>query len=90
MKRVFVVIIVFLMISCNNDIRESRAMKRGSYDKAEWNRRLIADKEDFSYTNMHYFRIKHWVWEIENKIHGTEAINEIAQMVDFIVQERIR
>lgn len=35
-------------VDTSDDIRESRAKKRGSFDKAEWDRRLTADAEDFS------------------------------------------
>lgn len=31
-----------------DDIRRSRAVRRGSFDETEWNRRLEADKSDFS------------------------------------------
>lgn len=34
-------------IEASDKIRTERAMKRGSFDKTEWERRLIADGEDF-------------------------------------------
>ena len=37
-----------VLITCPDRIRKERAMKRGSFDETEWERRLAADKEDFS------------------------------------------
>lgn len=37
-----------ILIEAPDDVREERARKRGSFSKTEWDRRLIADKEDFS------------------------------------------
>ena len=34
------------------DIRRERAVKRGGFNKAEWNRRLKTDEEDFSEENL--------------------------------------
>lgn len=38
-----------------DDIRRERAVKRGSFDETEWNRRLYADKQDFDDIVMHTF-----------------------------------
>ncbi len=38
--------VIYLRV--DDDIRRNRAENRGSFDEAEWNRRLIADAKDFS------------------------------------------
>jgi guanylate kinase len=37
-----------IYINCPSEIRKERAMKRGSFDLTEWNRRSEADEIDFS------------------------------------------
>lgn len=37
-----------ILISCPDEIRKERAVKRGSFDETEWNRRLKTDEKDFS------------------------------------------
>lgn len=39
-------------IYADDDVREERAKKRGSFDKAEWDRRLEDDDEKFSEENL--------------------------------------
>lgn len=41
-----------IYVHTDESIRESRARQRGSFDKAEWDRRLVADDADFSYENL--------------------------------------
>lgn len=42
--------VVYMQV--NDDIREKRAMKRGSFNEIEWMRRLKADEDDFSEGNL--------------------------------------
>lgn len=35
-------------IDVDEKLREERAKKRGSFDKAEWDRRIVADEKDFA------------------------------------------
>lgn len=39
---------IIFYIDCPKRIREDRAKKRGSFNQAEWNRRLITDDQDFT------------------------------------------
>ena len=78
-----------IYITANDDIREKRAKERGSFDKAEWDRRLIADYKDFSFTKLQNFIIKNKTWKIENNIRGEFALTEIANVIDFIRQGRL-
>ena len=41
-----------IYIYCDDDVRRERAMKRGSFDETEWNRRLADDKIKFSEENL--------------------------------------
>ncbi len=41
-----------IYVYADADIREERAKLRGSFDKAEWDRRAEADREDFSNENL--------------------------------------
>jgi guanylate kinase len=47
-KKIFKSRIISFYIYADDEIRESRAIERGSFDKKEWNRRLKADSIDFS------------------------------------------
>ena len=40
--------IEIIFVDASDEIREERAKKRGSFDQAEWDRRLKADAKDFS------------------------------------------
>ncbi len=39
---------LLILVNCDEKTRTERAKKRGSFDESEWNRRLIADREDFA------------------------------------------
>ena len=39
---------LLILVRCNEETRTKRAEKRGSFDESEWNRRLLADREDFA------------------------------------------
>ena len=80
---------VLIYLTAKDEIRKARAIKRGSFDETEWNRRLFADYKDFSMVNLNNFMRRHKVWEIENDIHGKYALNEIASVIDFIRQGRL-
>lgn len=45
---------LLLLVECNEEIRIKRAEKRGSFDKSEWNRRLLTDREDFARGTLEY------------------------------------
>ena len=70
-------------------VREIRARERGSFDETEWKRRLVADSEDFSSIKLRDFMYKHKMWHISNNIRGEEALNEIAGVINFIVEGRL-
>lgn len=38
---------LLILVRCDEKTRTERAKKRGSFDESEWNRRLLADREDF-------------------------------------------
>lgn len=39
---------IVFYIDCPKSIREERAKERGSFNREEWNRRLITDRQDFT------------------------------------------
>ncbi len=39
---------LLLLVKCDEETRTKRAEKRGSFNESEWNRRLMADREDFA------------------------------------------
>ena len=81
---------VLIYLEAPDKVREIRARKRGSFDETEWNRRLIADYKDFSFTNLQSFMRRHnKVWIVSNTIHGNHALKEIATVIDFIAQGRL-
>ena len=80
---------ILIYLNAKDEIRKSRAIKRGSFDETEWNRRLLADYKDFSFANLQGFANRHKIWEIENNIQGEFALNEIANVVNFIRQGRL-
>ena len=80
---------ILVYLDALDETRKIRAIKRGSFDETEWNRRLIADYKDFSYANLQSFMRRHRVWEINNEINGEIAINEIADVINFIRQGRL-
>lgn len=80
---------VLVYLDAPDGVREVRARNRGSFDETEWNRRLLADYKDFSFTNLKAFMYRHKVWEISNIIRGDYALGEIATVIDFIVQGRL-
>lgn len=75
-------IVVYLYAS--DEIRKRRAIKRGSFDETEWNRRLITDYKDFSFANLNSFMHRHKVWQIDNDINDLNEIEKIANVIDFI------
>ena len=75
-------IVIYLYAS--DKIRKIRAIKRGSFDETEWNRRLIADYKDFSFANLNSFMHRHKVWQIDNDINDLDEVDEIASVIDFI------
>ena len=80
---------ISIYLSAFDDIRRVRAIDRGSFDNIEWNRRLLADYKDFSFVNLQSFMNRYKVWQIDNNIYGDNALNEIAQVIHFITQERL-
>lgn len=80
---------ILIYLNAPDKIREIRARERGSFDETEWNRRLLADYKDFSFVNLQSFMNRYKVWEISNIVRGDEAINEIASVINFIVQGRL-
>lgn len=40
--------IELILVEADEEIRKKRAMSRGGFDEIEWNRRVIADNNDFS------------------------------------------
>lgn len=80
---------VLIYLTAKDEIRKARAIKRGSFDEVEWNRRLLSDYKDFSFVNLQDFMHRYKVWEIENNIKGEHALNEIANVIDFIRQRRL-
>lgn len=41
-----------IYVTADYEVRHERAMKRGSFNEQEWNRRVIADEKDFSEENI--------------------------------------
>ena len=80
---------VLIYLTANDGIREARAISRGSFDKQEWDRRMLADYKDFSFDKISAFMRRHKVWEIENNIYGDKAIKEIADVINFIAEGRL-
>ena len=64
---------VVLYIDVPDDIREQRAMARGSFDKTEWDRRLADDNEVFSDLAMSSV--------VDCTIHNTGSIEECVETV---------
>ena len=75
---------VLIYLTAPDDERRKRAIRRGSFDETEWNRRLIADYKDFSFANLNSFMHRHKVWQIDNTLNGDNSIREIADVIDFI------
>lgn len=67
---------VVLYIDVPDDIREQRAIARGSFDKTEWDRRLADDRKVFSDLAMSSI--------VDCTIHNTGSIEEC---VDAVVRE---
>lgn len=81
---------ILVYLDASDKIREIRAINRGSFDLTEWNRRLRADYKDFSFANLQSFTNRYnKVWRIKNEIHGEQAINEIADVINFIRKGRL-
>ena len=78
---------IYLIV--DDKIREQRAKNRGSFDEKEWNRRLLADYQDFSSNNLENFMNKYKTWQIKNNIRGEFALTEIVNVIDFIRQGRL-
>lgn len=71
---------IVFYIDCPKYIREQRAKERGSFNREEWERRLVADKADFPMEKV----IKLCNFKIANynrPIH--EIIGEIKQNISF-------
>ena len=75
---------VLIYLTAPDAERKNRAIRRGSFDETEWNRRLIADYKDFSFANLNSFMHRHKVWQIDNTLNGENSIREIADVIDFI------
>lgn len=73
-----------IYLSASDNERKNRAIRRGSFDETEWNRRLIADYKDFSFDNLNSFMHRHKVWQIDNGIDNLNEVDEIASVIDFI------
>ena len=80
---------IIIYITAPYDIREKRAIKRGSFDSTEWNRRMLADYKDFSSANLKGIKNRHRVWEIDNGVDGYDNIIQIADVIEFIQKGRI-
>ena len=80
---------VLIYLTANDNLRRARAIERGSFDKGEWDRRLLADYKDFSYDKLQNFMNKYKVWEISNEIRGQKAIYEITDVIEFICRGRL-
>lgn len=61
---------------CPKNERERRAIERGSFDKTEWNRRLIADDKDFKSKKLKKF-IDFTVVNMNNDINDLPKIATI-------------
>ena len=62
---------IIFYIDCPRKIRESRAESRPNFNKNEWERRLITDKEDFSEKNIcevANFKIRNYNKAISNVV----------------------
>lgn len=64
------IIIYCYYVNTNDDIRTQRAIARGGFNKDEWNRRLIADNNDFSEERLNKL-------DIELKAHNYPLIKVI-------------
>ena len=62
-------------IDIDGDIRKERAMKRGSFDESEWNRRLLDDSQAFAEVEQH---VKRTI--INNNL--TDSVQQILKAVN--------
>lgn len=63
-------------IDVPDDIREQRAMKRGSFDKTEWDRRVAADNADFSALAMSSV--------VDYSVKNTGTLDECIEEIEFL------
>ena len=71
---------------CPKSERERRAIERGSFDKTEWNRRLVADDKDFKSK-----KLKKLIdFTVVNMNNDIEDIPRIAQILNKMYNERMR
>ena len=69
---------------CTKSERERRAIERGSFDKTEWNRRLVADDKDFKSK-----KLKKLIdFTVVNMSDNIEDIPQIAQILNKMYNER--
>jgi len=68
--------VVSIFITVPDEIREERAMKRGSFDKVEWDRRIKDDKEKFNDQN-----IKNEFDHIVENIDLEDTISKIISLI---------
>ena len=69
---------------CTKSERERRAIERGSFDKTEWNRRLVADEKDFKSKKLK----KLTDFTVVNMSDNIEDIPRIAQILNKMYIER--
>ena len=69
---------------CPKGERERRAIERGSFDKTEWNRRLVADDRDFKSKKLN----KLIDFTVVNMSDDIEDIPKIAQILNKIHNKR--
>lgn len=70
-------------IHCDDEIRTERAKQRGSFCQTEWNRRLKADAEDFTYVDV--MRTADYI--IDNNFDEAEFKLELDKVLVQVLEE---
>lgn len=75
---------LIIYLSASDSIRKRRAINRGSFDITEWNRRVIADKIDFSRDRRYSLQERYSLFEINNNKQGKRYIQDIAAFISNV------
>ncbi len=79
LKNKFGANVVSIYIDTEDEIRETRAMQRGGFDKTEWDRRLVDDAVKFS--QYHVFNSVDYLVSNNDEIaKAVESVNSVLEM----------
>ena len=71
-------------VCCDKEERERRAIERGSFDKTEWDRRLVADDNDFNKNDVNRLT----KFTMVNMSDNIEDIPKAAKIIDDVFKNR--